>query len=182
MRSGQRLVRASVLFSWLAFGVACSGGSEEATPSAGGGTETTGGGGGATAEGSGGGVAPTPAEAREAWEEDSFELRSSVSGPFTSGSEATFEVVLRPRGIYHVNEAYPMSIALSGPAEVAFPAATVPREAATEYGETVARFPVRFTPSAAGEHRVTATVDFAVCTPEACMPDTRTLAVLLPVQ
>ena len=75
-----------------------------------------------------------------------------------------------------------MSIELSGPGEAGLAGTGVPREAATEYSETVARFPVRFTPTAAGQHRVTAVVDFAVCTPEACMPDARTLAVLLPVE
>ena len=35
---------------------------------------------------------------------------------------------------------------------------------------------------AAGTHTVTANVKFAVCTPENCVPDERTLAVVLPVE
>jgi hypothetical protein len=41
---------------------------------------------------------------------------------------------------------------------------------------------VPFTPSAVGTHRVEAKVSFAVCTPETCVPDTRTLSLALPVQ
>ncbi len=129
-------------------------------------------------------VHPTPApEAREVWEDESFELRTTLSAPYAAGAEGAFEVVLRPRGVYHVNQDYPMSIALEGGGSaVTFPTRQIPRESAVEYTETVARFRVPFTPTAAGQQRVTATVDFAVCTPEACMPDTRTLAVALPVQ
>lgn len=129
------------------------------------------------------GCAPAAAaSAREVAEDPSFELRASATGSYAQGQEGRFEVALTPRGEYHVNDQYPMTITLAGPGAVTFPSAEITREQATEYGEPRARFQVPFTATAAGEHRVTAQVDFAVCTPESCMPDCRTLALVLPVQ
>ncbi|MBK8172015.1 MAG: hypothetical protein IPK60_16950 [Sandaracinaceae bacterium] len=48
--------------------------------------------------------------------------------------------------------------------------------------ERLARFSVPFTAGTAGSARIEADVDFAVCTPENCMPDRRTVAVTLAVQ
>ena len=167
MRMGDR-ARALCVSVIAATLMACGGSSETPQPQASGG-------GGATPP------PPPPAEARDAWAEDSFELRSSAAGPYTAGQAGTFEVRLTPRGNYHVNQDYPMTITLTGPDGVTFPSATVERAAATAYTEQLATFAVPFT-APAGQHDVRAVVDFAVCTPEACMPDTRTLAVHLAVQ
>lgn len=114
----------------------------------------------------------------------SFELRATASGPYTAGQAGTFEIRIVPRGEYHFNvdPNFPFSIALGGPAPVSFPESTLDREDSAEFTEQRARFEVPFTASAAGEHRVTATVDFAVCTPSTCLPEQRTLALSLPVQ
>jgi hypothetical protein len=162
--------------SWLAIGsiavllavglaIACSGGTETPPPS----TE-----------------APppssaAPAEARAVWDEPSFELRGDAPGPYTAGTEGHFTIRLTPRGNYHVNQDYPLSITLTGPAGVTFPHATVTAEQAETMTEPLAAFSIPFTASSAGAQHVTALVDFAVCTPEACMPDTRTVAVDLSV-
>jgi hypothetical protein len=150
---------------------------------------------GATASGGGGTGSPTtatapapagdacgdPAAARDVAEDPSFELRASASGPYAPGQEGRFEIALTPRGNYHVNTQYPLSIQLEAPSGVALPDAELGNDDAAEFGEPRARFQVPFTAAAAGEHRVTARVDFAMCTPEACMPDCRTLALVLPV-
>ncbi|MEQ8454625.1 MAG: hypothetical protein RLO52_29690 [Sandaracinaceae bacterium] len=121
-------------------------------------------------------------EAGPVVEDPTFELRASAAGPYQPGQEASFEVRLTPRGRYHVNQDFPMTIAVTAPEGVQAPAAPLGNDDAEEFTEEVARFDVPVTPSAAGEHTVTAVVDFAVCTPEACMPDRRTLALVLPVQ
>ncbi len=123
---------------------------------------------------------PAPAEARAVWDEPSFELRAEAPGPFTAGTEGHFTIRLTPRGHYHVNQQYPMSVTLTGPAPVTFPSATVTAEHAETFTEQLAQFDVPFT-AEAGAHHITALVDFAVCTPEACMPDTRTVAIDLSV-
>jgi hypothetical protein len=144
-------------------------------------------------EGTGGTVAtkqdpvptPTPPQPPEAGGavvmDEAFELRASAGGPYTSGALARFGITLTPRGIYHVNEEFPMTVEITAPAGVAFPKTTLERADAAEFGEQRARFDVPFTPSAAGQHTVQAKVSFAVCTPENCIPDERTLAVVLPV-
>lgn len=115
-------------------------------------------------------------------EDPTYELRATAQGPYASGEEATFQIQLTPRGAYHVNQDFPMDIALSGPEGVSLPPASLGNSDAAEFNEERARFDVPFTASAAGEHRVTAEVDFAVCTPEACFPEHRTLALALPVE
>jgi hypothetical protein len=123
---------------------------------------------------------PTPAEARPSWAEAGFELGSSTTGPFQAGQEGHFDIRLAATGNYHVNQDYPISIQVTGPDGVTLPRATLARPEAAEFSETVARFEVPFT-ATAGHHELRALVDFAVCTPESCMPDTRTLAIALDV-
>jgi len=115
-------------------------------------------------------------------EDPSFELRATASGPYSVGDRGTFDILLTPRGNYHVNEDYPMTVTLAGPEAVMWPRSELGNEDARERTRARARFDVPFTASSAGQHRVTANVDFAVCTPETCMPEQRTLAVLLPVE
>lgn len=115
-------------------------------------------------------------------EDPTFELRASAAGPYSAGEAGDFEIQLTPRGEYHVNQEFPMNVALSGPDGVELPGQPLGNADADEFTEERARFRVPFTAGEAGEHRVTAEVDFAVCTPEACMPDHRTLALVLPVR
>jgi hypothetical protein len=149
--------------------VAC-GGSEE-TPSPGSGTPP------ATAE-----APPPPAatEARALWDEPSFELRADTAGPYQPGQEGRFGIRLQARGNYHVNQDYPISIQVTAPDGVTLPRATLGRPEAAEFGETLARFDVPFT-APSGHHELRALVDFAVCTPESCMPDSRTVAIAVDV-
>lgn len=126
----------------------------------------------------------TESEAGPVAEDPTFELRASASGSYTAGEAGTFEIRLVPRGDYHVNidPGFPFSIALAGPEGIQFAKTNLDRHDAAEFTEQRARFAVGFTPQGAGQHRVSATVDFAVCTPSTCLPDTRTLALVLPVQ
>lgn len=115
-------------------------------------------------------------------EDPTFELRAEAQGPYTAGEQGTFEIRLTPRGEYHVNQEFPMNVSLTAPEGVELAQTQLGNDDAAELGEERARFAVPFTAASAGEHRVTAEVDFAVCTPEACMPDRRTLALVLPVR
>jgi hypothetical protein len=143
---------------------------------------------GAAPEGSGeaageqGGGEEGAANAGPVVNDPTFELRANAGGPYSAGQNGSFEIRLTPRGGYHVNQEFPTTINLSGPEAIAFADSELEGTDAAEMAEQRARFNVAFTPSAAGEHRVTARVSFAVCTPENCMPDERTLALVLPVQ
>ena len=166
----------------VACGEEAAEGAEGPTPSEGSADE------GSAAEGSaalGEGGEADPGEPEEppgpVAEDPTYELRATASGPYASGEEAQFQIELTPRGEYHVNQDFPMEIALRGPEGVTLPGAALGNGDAAEFNEERARFEVPFTAASAGEHTVTAEVDFAVCTPEACFPERRTLALALPV-
>lgn len=125
---------------------------------------------------------PSEAEATDRVTEPNFELRLTAGGPYTAGTAGTFGIALTPSEGWHVNQEYPMRIELTAPAGVGLAKNELERTDAAEYADERARFDVAFTPTAAGEHRVLAKVDFAVCTPQNCVPDERTLALVLPVQ
>jgi len=131
---------------------------------------------------------PEPADEKPAAEltatatDPSFQLSLKPAGPYEAGKLGTFVVDLEPRGEYHVNEEYPMSVTVSAGEGMTLPKAELKKADAAEFGQKRARFEVPFTPTAKGEHRVEAHVRFAVCTPETCVPDERKLALALPVE
>jgi hypothetical protein len=134
-------------------------------------------------------AAPAPAPAPAApqsppgpsVEDNTFKL-SLVSEPeYTAGSASTLKLVLEARGNYHVNQDYPIKIDLKAPAAVKLPKPSLGEPDAAEFGEKIARFEVPFT-APAGSHELSADVDFAVCTPETCMPDQRKLAIKVAVK
>ena len=126
--------------------------------------------------------AAAPAALSNRVDDPSFELLASASGPYAAGKLASFALSLTPRGEFHVNQDYPLSISLHGDDALSFPKSELAKADAAKFGEKLARFDVPFTPAKAGDHRVEAKVRFAVCTKENCVPDERTLALMLPVQ
>src|SRR5687767_5217023 len=94
---------------------------------------------------------PIPPPTGAAITDESFELRASTSGPYASGALGQFGIVLTPRGNYHVNEEFPITVTVTGPAGVAFPKTTLERADAADFGEQRARFDVPFTPSVRSE-------------------------------
>ncbi|MDD9940357.1 MAG: hypothetical protein OXU20_04745 [Myxococcales bacterium] len=123
-----------------------------------------------------------PAELAASASDPSFQLSLKPAGPYAAGKLGTFVVDLEPRGEYHVNEEYPMSVTVSAGEGLNLPKKELKKDDAAEFGEKRARFEVPFTPATTGEHRVQAHVRFAVCTPETCVPDERKLALALPVE
>jgi hypothetical protein len=120
-------------------------------------------------------------------EDPTFELAVAPAGPYAAGKLGSFAVSLKPRGEYHINQDFPMSVSVQDnagdpPGSLEFPKSKLDKPEAAEFGEQLARFDVPFTPKSAGAHKVVVDVKFAVCTPENCVPDERTLAVMLPVE
>jgi hypothetical protein len=115
-------------------------------------------------------------------EDPTFQLAATAAGPHTANALGHFSITLTPKGEYHVNEEYPIAIALTAPGDVTLAKADLARPDAAEFTAKTARFDVPVTPKTAGEHKVKAKVSFAVCTPENCMPDERTLELALLVQ
>jgi hypothetical protein len=129
-------------------------------------------------------AAPTPPAAplSDKVDDPSFELAARPAGPYAAGKLSSFAISLTPRGKYHVNQDYPLSVSLHAEEGLALPKAELAKADAATFGEKLAKFDVPFTAAKAGTHRVEAKVRFAVCTPENCVPDERTLALNLPVQ
>lgn len=111
-----------------------------------------------------------------------FDLVLSAAGPYKAGELGRAVLSLKPKGIYHVNQEYPVRIEIAGPSEISVAKATLEKGDAAEFTDTGAKFDVPFTPSVAGEFTLAADVDFAVCTEETCVPDQRKLALTLSVE
>jgi hypothetical protein len=123
-----------------------------------------------------------PSAAPSSIEEASFALRLAEAGPYKAGELGRVVLQLEPRGKFHINQEYPVEIAISGTtADTNFPKATLLRPDAAEFGEKKARFEVPFTAKTTGDHKLLANVKFAVCTDENCVPDERNLALALAV-
>jgi hypothetical protein len=120
--------------------------------------------------------APTPVV-----EDTSFRLAFEKPGALSAGQPGTVQVVLESKGGYHVNQDYPIRVDLKAPEGVKLSKASLAKPDAKAFSEQSARFDVGFTADK-GTHDVQATVDFAVCTAETCVPDQRTIAIALDVQ
>jgi hypothetical protein len=117
---------------------------------------------------------------RPSIEDNTFKL--SLSAPGYNGSkEGKFALTLEARGGYHVNQDYPIRIDLKAPGDVKLDKTTLGKEDASQFSEASVHFEQPFS-ATAGAHDLVATVDFAVCTKETCLPDQRTVALALQVQ
>jgi hypothetical protein len=123
-----------------------------------------------------------PSAAPSAIEEAGFSLKLAEAGPYKAGELSRFVLHLEPRGVFHINQEYPIEISLTGDGETTFPKASLARPDAAEFGDKKARFDVPFTAKAAGDHKLLANVKFAVCTAENCVPDERDLALAVAVK
>ena len=133
---------------------------------------------------------PTPEKAAEpaqakalapVVEDTTFKLALLGEPHYQAGSDAKVSLVLEPRGAYHVNQDYPLHVVLKAPADVKLTKSELNKADASAFGEKEARFEVGFA-AAKGNHELVADVDFAVCTDETCVPDERTVAVVLHVE
>jgi hypothetical protein len=123
-----------------------------------------------------------PSAAPSSIEEAGFSLRLAEAGPYKAGELGRFVLHLEPHGKFHINQEYPIEIALSSDADTMFPKASLAKKDASEFDEKKASFDVPFTPKAAGDHKLIANVKFAVCTPENCVPDERNLSLAVAVK
>jgi hypothetical protein len=127
-------------------------------------------------------TAPAAAAPTDKVDDPTFVLAATPVGTYAPGKLGSVAISLTPRGEYHVNEDYPISVTLSGDPALQFPKTQMGKAETAEFSEKVARFDVPVTPQTAGKHALTAKVKFAVCTPENCVPDERTLALALAVE
>jgi hypothetical protein len=117
-----------------------------------------------------------PKEGGPVAEDPSFVLKIDGDMPYVVGNLATFAISLVPKGEYHVNEDFPIRIEITAPAALTMQKKVLEKPDAATFSEKNARFDVPFTAGAVGKHHVVANVKFAVCTPQTCIPDERTLS------
>ena len=118
---------------------------------------------------------------RPAIEDNTFKLVLSGDPAYEAGKPSVAKLSLEARGGYHVNQEYPIRVDLKAPAGVKLTKPSLGRTDAAAFGEKSAEFALPFSADP-GAHALTATVDFAVCTAETCVPDQRTVALDLKVQ
>lgn len=122
----------------------------------------------------------TEAEARVATDSYVVELRPAEG--YTSGELGTLAVHVSGQGEWHLNQDFPFAVEVAHTDELTLPKERLSKEDAAEFGETEARVDVPLTPTAAGEHAVSAEVSFAVCIESSCVPHTATVGARLAVQ
>jgi hypothetical protein len=121
-----------------------------------------------------------PEAAKPTVEDNTFKLSLAPAPGYAGGKEGAVELKLEARGGYHVNQDYPIRVDLKAPGDVKLDKTTLGKPDAAQFSEASARFSLPFS-ATAGAHELTATVDFAVCTKETCLPDQRTVALALQV-
>ena len=93
------------------------------------------------------------------------------------GQPGVVEVVLVPKNGFKCNDAYPYKIKLNDPpAGISYPQPVVRKESMSVSPQrSVMRVP--FTPTAAGDARISGKFSFSVCTSDQCLIDSRDLAI-----
>lgn len=176
--------RSAAAAIWLVASlVACSSGSsEEAAPAAAkdragekSAATAPSGGAGSGKEGSGasGDEQPAPDHVRTA----TYDLRAIAETQYAADRPGQFSVELKPKEGWHVNMDYPFAVEVEAPDSVKLPKKRFEKADAASYTEDGVRLDVPMTPTGEGERRIEIEVDFAVCTPDSCVPETRTLSV-----
>ena len=109
-------------------------------------------------------------------DEPTFALALSAPQDVSVGTPTSAGLSIEGRGIYHVNHEYPFRIVLRPTGEVALTRAELDASTATELTPARARFELPFTCRAPGAHRIEVDVEFALCTEDACIPQSSTIA------
>ncbi|MFT5358869.1 MAG: hypothetical protein ACI9KE_006110 [Polyangiales bacterium] len=89
---------------------------------------------------------------------------------YAAGELGQFALHLEGQGEWHLNQDFPFAITVSHADGLQLPKTTLEKTDARAFADEGADFDVPFTPGAAGEHAVSARVEFAVCSPSSCVP------------
>ncbi|MCK6586415.1 MAG: hypothetical protein L6Q76_02415 [Polyangiaceae bacterium] len=109
--------------------------------------------------------------------ESNFSVWMQSAKSHKVGQPGVVEVVLIPKNGFKCNENYPYKIKLNDPpAGISFPQSVVRKEGLS-YSPQRSVLRVPFTPTAAGEARISGKFSFSVCTSDQCLIDARDLAI-----
>jgi hypothetical protein len=125
-------------------------------------------------------AAKTAEPAKPLIEDSTFRLAFTAPEAATADKPGKLELTLEARGGYHVNQDYPIRVDVTAAPGLKLDKTSLGRTDATQFTEEKAAFALPFS-APGGSYDLTATVDFAVCTKETCVPDQRTVALALQV-
>lgn len=97
-----------------------------------------------------------------------YVVELEAAGPFKAGEKGAANVVLVPKGVYKVNDEYPMKLKLSDSDGVTYEKATL-KKADFEFSPKKGTFAVAFTPAKAGKAKISGTLSMSVCSEENCL-------------
>jgi hypothetical protein len=115
-------------------------------------------------------------------ETSSFALELVAPSGATTAELSPISITIEGRGGFHVNLEYPVRIELGGSAGVILAKPTLSAADALELSEDRARFEAQARWSRAGPSWLAARINFAVCTPDTCVPREEALAIALEVR
>lgn len=111
-----------------------------------------------------------------------YELEIAVPKSARTNAASELALTLTPTNGRHLNQEFPIKIAIAAPGDVVVPKSTLGRSDARAFDEGHAVFAIGVTPKAAGDRAITLDVKFAVCSSTACEPQRRSVVVSLHVQ
>ncbi|MBK8256018.1 MAG: hypothetical protein IPK82_25540 [Polyangiaceae bacterium] len=113
-------------------------------------------------------------------QEATFSAFMSSAKSYKVGQPGFVDAVLVPKGDYHCNEKYPYKVKLgAAPAGVSFPSDIV-RGASVATNRASIRIP--FTPTAAGDARISGKFYFSVCKADQCVIDVRDVGATVKIE
>jgi len=114
----------------------------------------------------------TESVAKSKFDADSYTVEMKAAGPYKAGKEGKVEVILVPKGSYHVNDKYPHSFTTpdSPPEGMKYTKAKLAKADGT-FTNTRGSFSVGFIAAKAGKQKVQGTLKFSVCSDANCVMD-----------
>lgn len=124
-------------------------------------------------------------------ETGAYKVELKPVGTYKKGQAATFEVVLKTKDGYHVNEEYPTKLKLAEAAGVAYaqpilqkmkdPTAFTMEKCASGSDMCTLKITVKFTPEQAGSVKLGGELAVGVCNKETCLVEKKQLDLSVPV-
>jgi hypothetical protein len=115
-------------------------------------------------------------------EAPTFALELAAPAGARAGEPAPISITIEGRGEFHVNLEYPLRIELGSGDGVLLAKTTLTAADARELSDARARFETDARWSHTGRQWLAARVQFAMCTPETCVPREETVAISIDVQ
>ncbi|MEZ4308410.1 MAG: hypothetical protein R3F14_10240 [Polyangiaceae bacterium] len=113
-------------------------------------------------------------------QEPAFSVWMSSAKTYKAGQTGYVEAVVVPKGGYHCNEKYPFKVKMgAAPAGVAY-SGDIVRGGSVSATRASVRIP--FTPSSAGDARISGKFYFSVCNADQCVIDNREVAATVKVE